>query len=101
MELKKINTWSLGKIGAILGFIFGVIWAIILLIAQAIILRIPALESAQTLTQIPPISMVILPFYYAITFFILGVLVAFLYNFFAKYVGGIKFELTEKIEKKK
>lgn len=88
MKIKRIGPMSLGRVAsaiyAVLGLILGVFFAVITLFS----------------TQIPSPSwmfgvgaVVIFPVLYGVMGFVFGFLVALLYNFIAKKVGGIELDV--------
>ena len=95
MELKKIGILSLGKIGGLMGIVAGIVAAIMLAISQKIMALIPAETGIEGLYSLTWKAALLMPLYYAIAGFIWGVAIAFLYNIFAKYVGGIKLEFKK------
>ena len=98
-EIKKIDIISLAKIegalGAVIGFIVGIIFA---LIGTAF------MGFSEMAGDIPGASglffgvaaIIFLPIVYGIVGFIGGLIVAFLYNVVAGWVGGIEIELEPK-----
>jgi len=89
-EIKKIGVLSTGKIGLLFGIFIGLIMALLLFVISNI--NIP---QASQLGFIPFTfsAIVLMPAYYAVIYFIVGVLFAFLYNIFVRWVGGIKIEI--------
>ncbi len=93
-EVKKIGVFSLAKIeavmGAVIGFIAGIIWAII---GTAFIgFAGPGMPFGSGLL-FGIAAIVLLPILYALIGFIGGALVAFIYNIVAGWIGGIEIEL--------
>ena len=96
-EIKKVGVFSFAKIeaalGAIIGFIIGLIWAVIGTALFGI---------AETAGAVMPrgfgllfglAAVIILPILYAVIGFIAGIIIAFLYNVVAGWIGGIEIEL--------
>ena len=97
MELKKIGVWSLGKIVAVISFIWGILYAILIIILQKVASGLPT-EITQNLTGITELgvqNIIWIPVFQLIFGFVTGVVVAWLYNLIAKYIGGIKLEFKE------
>ncbi|MBS3124541.1 hypothetical protein J4437_08000 [Candidatus Woesearchaeota archaeon] len=93
IELKRIGVLSLAKIQAVLMFIFGLIMAVLGLIA---IKLIPAeLMTAGVNTSIQPLSLLTVPIFYGIIGFITGAIGALLYNLAARWMGGINLDLKK------
>jgi hypothetical protein len=86
-ELKHIDPMTLGKIhaafAAIMGFFVGIVIALGGL--SAFVVRGSSFGAALGLAAV-----VVLPILYAIMGFVAGVIVALIYNFLAKRIGGIK-----------
>lgn len=98
MELKKIGVWSFTKITTVFGLIGGVIGVIFLVIMQKLLENAPL----DTLQQVGmnPIALTLTTIlgtlvFYTVSGFITGLVIAVIYNFLAKYIGGIKIELSK------
>lgn len=97
MVIKSVRVFSLGKIlGSIyaaLGLIFGVIFAGISLIGLA-----PIAEAGDAPAFVGLMmgggAVIILPLLYGVFGFVGGLIVAAIYNFVAKIVGGIEIEVS-------
>ena len=89
-EIKKIDVWSLAKIEAIIGVILGLIIGILTFILP------PLPGQEQTLKSLGVYAIFLAPIIYAIIGFVSGVVIAFLYNIVAKWVGGIKIKLEDR-----
>ena len=84
-EIKKIGLMSLGRISALFGILYGLFNAIIIL---------TGLVPPEILSKLPPIQTTgwsLLTF--GIVSFLGGIIVASLYNLFAKLVGGMRLEI--------
>lgn len=99
-EIKKIDIISLAKIegamGAVIGFIAGIILAIVGTAAMGL-----AGMSGADIPFAPGLifgvaAIIILPIIYGIIGFIGGIIVAFIYNVVAGWIGGIEIELEPK-----
>lgn len=93
-EVKKLGVLSValmvGALYAVLGFIFGIIFAIVGAAAFGLI------EGAGGYGFLfGALAIVFFPIIYGILGFILGAICAFLYNVLAGWLGGIKVELVE------
>jgi len=94
-EIKKIGILSLGKIGAVVSFLFGIILSIFLAIMQKVTVNLPTMQQlAQQLNQMTTSTLLILPFWYAFIGFLWGIVIAAVYNIVAKYIGGVKINLV-------
>ncbi len=93
MKIRRIGVLSQSKIGAVVYGGFGVLIGIAIagLIAarqQGALPRVhPAVEAVA--------AVIIAPFAYALLGFILGAIVAVLFNFAAKITGGLEIEIVE------
>jgi len=88
-EIKKIGLMSLGRISALFGILYGLFNAIIIL---------TGLVPPEILSKLPPIqttgwSLLYFPITFGIVSFLGGIIVASLYNLFAKLVGGMRLEI--------
>lgn len=102
MEIKKIEIWSFTKIVTIFSFIVGIIGIIFLAVIQKLLQNVPS--SALQEAGINPLPLTLPIIFgtlisYTISGFILGLLIALIYNLLAKYIGGIKIELKESKKK--
>ncbi len=102
-EIKKLNILSVAKISAIFGLVLGIIAGIYTsLIIPAMLSADPTLaEQANIPGNFYLYTLVLVPIIYIIICFLSGLIGAALYNLFAKWIGGIKIELTEAKSKKK
>ena len=87
--LKSVDLMSLAKINTLFGVVFGLVGAIIAAV-------IGFHRGFVTVGAFAGIALIILiPFLGAVCGFISGVVHAFLYNVFAKWVGGINLEFQQ------
>ena len=91
--LEKIGVLGLAKMQTLIGFIFGLIYGLLIFLTE-IYLPLDT-TTAQATTSYGPMIIIIMPIVGAIYGFILGACIALLYNLFAKFFGGIKIELKE------
>jgi hypothetical protein len=89
--VKKIDVKSLGKlIGfgyVLLGLIFGLIFFLFTIISQGNENSVPI--------WIGGLSIIGIPLAYGFMGYVMGLLVAVVYNFSAKHIGGIQFEVED------
>lgn len=90
-ELKKIDIMSLAKIQAFIGFVLGLLLGLLMQFTS----RMPMVQQQAGMMQGPfGMSAIIwLPIGYAVSGFLMGLVVGLLYNLFASKFGGIKLEL--------
>jgi hypothetical protein len=81
-EIKKVAIWPAAKIFLILGVINGILLNIILLFTGDL--------QGVSLSALDMLLLIVLQ---AATWFIGAIVVAFLYNLLAKWVGGVKLEI--------
>ena len=95
-ELKKIGVLSTGKIMAIIGLIFGFLYALLIYIVQLVV-PASALTSASGSTYQPFSAIILLegPGIGLVVYCLIGMFVAVIYNLLAKLMGGIKIDLVE------
>lgn len=99
MEIKSIDAMSLGKVYAIIGGIIGVILGVfIFLAALASAVALPGATAALSIGVALVVTITVILFY-ALISFIGGLLVAVLYNYTAKKVGGVKIKYKTKQSK--
>lgn len=96
-EIKKVGIFSFAKIeaalGAIIGFILGLIWAVIGATLFGVADMAGAVMPRGFGLLFGVAAIIILPIIYAVIGFIAGIIVAFLYNVIAGWIGGIEIEL--------
>ena len=102
MEIKKIGAMSLAKIMAMIGIIWGFVLGVIVSILY---FRLAATgneaQISELISQAPAIAgiykfgFIIFPIYYGLIAFISGLIVALLYNWIAKWLGGINIEFKK------
>ena len=93
IKIKKIGVLSLGKISAVLyaiiGLIFGVFMAFVSLAGAAF--------SQSTTGMFGMVfgvgAIVLLPIFYGVMGFVVGLLTALLYNLIANWIGGLELEI--------
>lgn len=90
-EIKKIDLMSLAKILALIYAIIGFLAAILAVVAMYLDPLIAT--SIMPISTFGPIIIVLVPIIYAIVGFIIGAIIAILYNIIASKIGGIKIEL--------
>lgn len=102
MEIKKIGVMSLAKIMALIGIIWGFVLGVIVsilyyrLAATGDEAQIAALISqAPAIAGVYKFGFIIFPIYYGIIAFVSGLIVALLYNWIAKWLGGVKVEFKK------
>jgi len=88
-EISRIDPFSATKIFGIIGFVFGIIAAIIL----ATLTSANLARFGVSFVGFPTAGIVALPFVYAIQFGLTGLILAVLYNIIAGKVGGLKLKL--------
>ena len=93
IQVKRLGVLSLGKmlglLYALLGFIIGLIFSCVSLVGSvAMISELGGEGAFGLLFGIG--SIVLFPIFYGVIGFIAGLLVAFLYNIIARFVGGIE-----------
>jgi hypothetical protein len=97
-EIKKVGVLSFAKIeaalGAIIGFILGLIWAIIGTAFMGFANMAGATMPSGFSIMFGLAAIIVVPILYAIIGFIAGLIVAFLYNLVAGWIGGIEVELV-------
>jgi hypothetical protein len=91
-KLKKLNVWSVAKIGAILGLVWGFIWGIVMAIwiGSLGIIAKALFPMAGLGAGVAFITMII---FGLIAGFIGGALWSFIYNVAAGFVGPIEMDL--------
>jgi len=97
MELKKIGILSLAKIAGLFGIIYGLISGILLsfVYSKLDILTAAGMQLPTTLTTLGYKSIIVLPILNGIIYFIAGIILAFIYNLLASWIGGINLEFKE------
>jgi hypothetical protein len=92
-EIKSIDPMSLAKIKALFGIIIGLVYGIlvaVILSGRGLSAGIPGLEALGVM------AIIILPIILGILAFIIGAIVALIYNFLAEKIGGIQVSLVQK-----
>lgn len=90
--IKSVEIMSWAKIHALFGIVFGLVYGIIV---GVVLTAIGASLDKGGMMVFGVASVVIFPIIFGITAFIMGAIIAFLYNFFASKIGGIEVELSE------
>lgn len=89
-KIKKLGVLSVAKLQAVImavvGLFIGVIYALLSPIMRTV-------GAGGVGADLGPIAIIILPIFYGILGFVFGALGAWLYNLFAKWLGGIEVEL--------
>ena len=103
MELKKIGILSLAKITCIFGIIYGLVSGILIsiLYTKAAKLASLGIQIPTTVTALGFKSLIVYPILDGVIYFIAGVILAWLYNLIASWIGGIQLEFKEKPSEKK
>ncbi len=98
MELKKIRILSLAKITCILGVIYGLVSGILVsfIYSKSELLASLGIQLPAAVTTLGYKSIIVLPILYGIIYFIAGIILAFVYNLLASWVGGINLEFKGK-----
>ena len=100
-ELKHIDIWSVMKIGfltcCILGFIVGLFYAIVLILVGGILDMVGGGEFEEIsgfFSSVFGLFMAfVLAIFYAVTGSLMAAILAWLYNIFARFVGGVTLSL--------
>ncbi|MBU6997943.1 MAG: hypothetical protein HXS41_11890 [Theionarchaea archaeon] len=97
-EIKKFDVLSVAKIeaamGAVIGFVVGLIMAAVGMAFFGFAGMAGADVPGGARIFFGATAIIALPIVYAIVGFIGGLIVAFLYNLFAGWIGGVKIELV-------
>ena len=98
--IHKINILSLAKIYsllmAIMGFIVGLLFSLLRIMAPSLYTNSSLGMPALAYSSLGLMSLIFFPVIYGIMGFIIGALTAVLYNFVAKFVGGLEIEINKK-----
>jgi hypothetical protein len=116
-EIRKIKVMSLAKVLMLFGALFGLMQGILMgqlsvqYANEGITLTLSEAVgyiAASPATGITPLfiafgwwSILVAPIILGIGYFISGIILAWLYNMFAKFIGGIKIDIEDKDVKKK
>jgi len=90
--IKKIGILSFAKIYSLLLSLVGLFEGTLLTITQAT--NPEALAQSQILSQIGYAGIIVFPIVYALLGFFLGIILAWFYNLFSGWVGGVEFDLV-------
>ncbi|MAG50087.1 hypothetical protein CL621_00410 [archaeon] len=96
-EVKRLNVLSVAKITALFGIFFGLVAGILFAIVSK--LSVEAMPAELAAMPFGMQSIFILPIFYGITYFLGGIVGAAIYNLFAKWIGGIKIDLSKEGKK--
>ena len=95
-ELKKIGVLSLAKIAGLFGVIYGLLSGILVAVAYSKVSEMPELAAQLGIvSQWGYYSIIIFPILNAVIYFIVGILLALIYNLLAKYIGGVQLEFKK------
>lgn len=92
VELKHIDPLSLGKVQGLMMAVFGLIIGILVALLGGFAALVPGV-SPQAVLGLGVFSIIVFPILYGIVGLISGIIAAFIYNFIAKKVGGVKITL--------
>ena len=103
-ELKSIPIWPVVKVGffvnLIVGLIFGILYAMFLIPIIALMTSIPEFQSGEFNMDAAPLGVlvIIVPIMSALSGAFFGtislVIITFIYNMTAKFIGGVELNLT-------
>lgn len=95
MKIKKVGVLSLAKIigflYAVIGLVIGIIFSLISLIG----LFMDSGSATRPEIIFGVVAFVVIPVLYGVGGFLGGLLTAYLYNLFSKWVGGIEIEVEQ------
>jgi len=89
--IKSVEIMSWAKIHALFGIVFGLVYGIMV---GLVFTAIGVSMDRGGMTAFGIASVIIFPIIFGIMSFIMGAIMAFLYNFFASRIGGIQVELS-------
>lgn len=95
-ELKKIGVLAAAKIGGLFGVVMGLFYGILYMISLTV--------APDVLSQMPDSAgmvwgyeaIITFPIMLGVIYFLVGLIGSFVYNRFAKWIGGIPIELGKK-----
>jgi hypothetical protein len=90
--IKSVEIMSWAKIHALFGIVFGLVYGIMV---GVVFTAIGASMDKGGMVAFGLASVIIFPIIFGIMSFIMGAIMAFLYNFFAGKIGGIRVELSD------
>jgi len=96
-EVVRIDPWSLGKIEAVFGLIAGLIAGILGAISFLISSGTPQMAAFANFgtgffAGVGILIIIVAPIVFALIGLIAGIIMALVYNFIVKYVGGVELE---------
>ncbi len=96
-KLKKIGVLSLAKFQGIMMALMGLLIGLMAYLLQALLLSTSSAETpeAQIAASFGPLAIIFFPVAYGIMGFIMGSIVAALYNLISRFVGGIEVEFKD------
>jgi hypothetical protein len=92
-EIKSVDIVSWAKIHALFGIVSGLIYGVIVALFSS---AIGTARGMPGLGALGLLSIIVFPIMFAIIAFLMGAIMALLYNFFADKVGGIQINLVQK-----
>jgi hypothetical protein len=92
-RLKHVNPLQFGIVCGALYFLLGIVIAIFFAAIIGMIASMPMAQLSPNASMMNPASAIFLPFFYGITGFLGGLLVAWLYNVVAGWTGGVEIRL--------
>jgi len=98
MELKKVGILSLAKIAGLFGVIYGLISGLLLsfIYSKSDLLASLGTQLPTTITTLGYKSIIVLPILNGIMYFVAGIILAFVYNLLASWIGGVNLEFKGK-----
>jgi len=95
--LKAIDPMSTAKVSAVMGAIWGLVVGLMILLGMSVVSFTGRVFQGYEMMGLGPaigvLGIIVFPIVYAITAFIGGYILAWLYNFVAKKIGGVKLDL--------
>jgi hypothetical protein len=99
MVIRRVNPISAGKIGgalgALMGLIIGACVSVVMLIAGSAIAADPDASGGALRGMFFGVgAIIVLPIFYGVIMFIYGLIMGALYNFAAKWTGGLEVDAS-------
>jgi hypothetical protein len=99
MVIRRVNPISAGKIGgalgALLGVIIGACVSLVMLVAGSAIAATDDRPGGAFMGMFFGVgAIIVLPIFYAVFMFVYGLIIAALYNFAAKWTGGLEVDAS-------